>query len=157
MSKEIGQVYLERFRIWSGTMSDDDFRRIVYAPMGILNRQQIKKHAGLSDQAIKKNASVKQELKNLEDRLRARGVLPPLNDSGKKARAGVKLYDTTAQKSETNSERVAKLESSNHDLRARISELEKEVVKLRSRLASNRETVEAVKDGLMVFTQCPMS
>ena len=40
-------------------MSDDDFRQIVYSPKGILNRQQIKKLAGLSDQAIKKNENVK--------------------------------------------------------------------------------------------------
>ena len=56
--QEQGQIYLERFREWIKSMSDDDFRQIVYSPKGILNRQQIKKLAGLSDQAIKKNENV---------------------------------------------------------------------------------------------------
>jgi hypothetical protein len=157
MSKEQGQVYLERFRAWSSSMSDDDFRQIVYAPMGILNRQEIKKLAGLSDQAIKKNANVKDELKDLEDRLRERGVLPSLTASGDKAQSAAKLYDKTAKKSGMDSQRVAQLESSNYDLKVRISALEKEVEVLRSKLASSRETVEAINDGLVVFTQCPMN
>ncbi|CAM4307268.1 hypothetical protein VRRI112168_19930 [Vreelandella rituensis] len=68
--QEQGQIYLERFREWVKSMSDDDFRQIVYSPKGILNRQQIKKLAGLSDQAIKKNENVKAELQDLENRLR---------------------------------------------------------------------------------------
>jgi hypothetical protein len=138
-------------------MSDDGFRQIVYAPMGILNRQEVKKLAGLSDQAIKKNVRVRAELSQLEDQLRARGVLPPLTESGEKARDGAKLYDKTAKKSVMDSHRVAQLESSNHDLKVRILELERQVEELRSKLTSSKETVEAVKDGLMVFTQCPMS
>jgi predicted nucleic acid-binding Zn-ribbon protein len=156
MSKEQGQIYLERFMAWAASMSDDDFRQIVYVPMGILNRQEIKKLAGLSDQAIKKNASVKDELKDLEDGLRERGVLPSLTTSEDKAQSAAKLYDKTAKKSAMDSRRVAQLESSNH-LKVRISELETEVKKLRSKLASSRETVEAINDGLVVFTQCPMN
>ena len=52
MSQEQGEIYLERFRSWRDTMSDDGFRQIVYAPMGILNRQEVKKLAGLSDQGV---------------------------------------------------------------------------------------------------------
>jgi chromosome segregation ATPase len=155
MSQEMGQVYLERFRVWAASMSDDDFRQIVYAPNGILNRQEIKKLADISDQAIKKNVNVKQELKALEDRLRERGILPSLTESAKKAQSGAKLYDKTAKKSAMDSQRVAQLESANHDLKVRISKLEKEVEVLQSKLASSKETVEAINDGLVVFTQCP--
>jgi len=157
MSKEKGQIYLDRFTAWSASMSDDDFRQIVYVPKGILNRQEIKKLAGLSDQAIKKNEKVKAALKELEDRLRERGVLPPLTDSGKKAQTGSKLYDRTAKQSSLDSQRVAQLESKNHDLQVRIEKLEKENEALRAKLASSRETVEAINDGLVVFTQCPMN
>lgn len=76
-------------------MSDDDFRQIVYSPKGILNRQQIKKLADLSDQAIKKNENVKAELQNLENRLRERNVLPPLSEVGKESLSAPKLYDAS--------------------------------------------------------------
>jgi len=157
MSKEQGQIYLERFTAWSASMSDDDFRQIVYVPKGILNRQEIKKLAGLSDQAIKKNAKVKAALKDLEDGLRDRGILPPQTESGKKVQAGSKLYDKTAKQSSIDSQRVAQLESKNHDLQVRIEKLEQENEALRAKLASSRETVEAINDGLVVFTQCPMN
>ncbi|WP_417500894.1 VPA1267 family protein [Marinobacter sp.] len=154
MSKEQGQIYLERFTAWSLSMSDDDFRQIVYAPKGILNRQEIKKLAGLSDQAIKKNANVKAALKDLEDRLRERGILPPLTESGRKEQADAKLYDKTAKRSFIDSQRVAQLETANHDLQVRIEKLEKENYELRAKFASSKETVEAINDGLVVFAQC---
>lgn len=155
MSREQGQIYLERFKAWAASMTDDDFRQIVYVPKGILNRQEIKKLAGLSDQAIKKNAGVVEILKNLEDDLRKRGVLPPLTEAGAKVRTGPNLYDKKAKRSLMDSKRIAHLEASNHDFKVRIADLEREVEELRSRLASSRETVEAINDGLMVFTQCP--
>ena len=155
MSKEMGQVYLERFRAWADSMSDDDFRQIVYVPRGILNRQEIKEQSGLSDQAIKKNPNVKEELKALEDRLREREVLPPLTEAGVKAQAGPKLYDKDARKSSMDAQRAAHLESSNHDLKVRVAELEKEVKELRARLSTSQETVEAVTDGLAAFALCP--
>lgn len=155
MSKEQGQIYVERFKAWSESMSDNDFRQIVYALMGILNRQEIKKLAGLSDQAIKKNVKVREALKDLEDALRERGILPQLTDAGNKSQAGAKLYDKTATRSSMDSRRVAQLESINHDLQVRVEKLEKENEVLRSKLASSKETVEAINDGLMVFTQCP--
>jgi hypothetical protein len=136
-------------------MSDDDYRRIVYAPMGILNRQEIKKLAGLSDQAIKKNAKVKAELRSLENGLRARGVLPPLTVTGEKAQTEPKLYDKAAKRTGMDSRRMALLESENHDLKVQVEKLQKENERLHSKLASSRETVDAITDGLTVFMQCP--
>jgi len=155
MSKEQGDVYLNKFRAWKASMSDDDYRKIVYAPMGILNRQEIKKMAGLSDQAIKKNAKVKTELQALENDLRVRGVLPPLTEKGEKAQAEPKLYDKSAKRSGMDSRRVALLEAENHDLKAQVEKLQKESELLHSKFASSRETVDAITDGLTVFMQCP--
>jgi chaperonin cofactor prefoldin len=157
MSKEMGQVYLERFQAWAASMSDDDFRQIIYAPKGILNRQDIKKLAGISDQAIKKNANVKSELSCLEEGLRERGVLPALTEQAKQVEGGPKLYDKTAKRTVMDSQRLAQLESVNHDLKVRVSELEKQVEELQSKLGSAKETVEAINDGLSVFTQCSMN
>lgn len=155
MSKEKGREYLEKFRAWAASMSDDDFLNIIYAPTGGLNKQEIKKLAGLSDQAIKKNAGVVSALKELESELRDRGVLPPLTEQGEKAQSGPKLFDKKAHSASMDAQRVAHLESDNHDLRVRIDKLEKENEALRSKLCSSKETIEAITDGLAVFTQCP--
>jgi len=154
MSKEQGEVYLNMFRAWKASMSDGDYRKIVYAPMGTLNRQEIKKLAGLSDQAVKKNAKVKAELQALEDDLRARGVLPPLTEKGERVQSEPKLYDTAAKRAGMDSRRVALLEAETHDLKVQIEKLQKENELLHSKLASSKETVDAITDGLTVFMQC---
>ncbi|MEH6643324.1 VPA1267 family protein [Vreelandella glaciei] len=153
--QEQGQIYLERFREWIKSMSDDDFRQIVYSPKGILNRQQIKKLAGLSDQAIKKNENVKAELQNLENRLRERNVLPPLSEAGKESLSAPKLYDASSKRNTLDHGRLGKLEAENQDLKVQLEKLQRENVRLKAQIASSRETVDAVNDGLMVFLKCP--
>jgi len=157
MSKEMGQVYLERFQDWAESMSDDDFLQMVNATTGRLNREEIKKRAGISEQAIKKNGNVKSELADLEEELRKRGVLPLLTEAAKQVEAGPKLYDKNAKRAAMDSRRVAQLEAVNHDLKVRVSDLEKQVEELQSKLGSAKETVEAINDGLSVFTLCPMN
>ena len=153
--QEQGQIYLERFREWIKSMSDDDFRQIVYSPKGILNRQQIKKLAGLSDQAIKKNENVKAELQNLENRLRERNVLPPLSEVGKESLSAPKLYDASSKRNALEHGRLGKLEAENQDLKVQLEKLQRENVRLKAQITSSRETVDAVNDGLMVFLKCP--
>ncbi|GED46822.1 hypothetical protein HME01_26740 [Vreelandella aquamarina] len=153
--QEQGQIYLERFREWIKSMSDDDFRQIVYSPKGILNRQQIKKLAGLSDQAIKKNENVKAELQDLENRLRERNVLPPLSEAGKESLSAPKLYDASSKRNALEHGRLGKLEAENQDLKVQLEKLQRENVRLKAQITSSRETVDAVNDGLMVFLKCP--
>ena len=124
MSQEQGQLYVNAFRAWAATMSDDDFQQIVFAPKGILNRQEIKKLSGLSDQAIKKNATVKEELKQLEDRLRARKVLPPLTETAQARQSEPKRYDPSVNRKALESKRLSALEQENIELKARVATLE---------------------------------
>lgn len=155
--QEQGQIYLERFREWVNSTSDDEFRQIVYAPKGILNRQHIKKLAGISDQAIKKNENIKAELRDLENELRKpeRGVLPPLTEAGEESLAAPKLYDASALRSGLDHRRLGKLEAENQDLRVQVERLRRENEELKAKMVSSQETVDAVNDGLMVFLKCP--
>lgn len=152
MSKEQGKIYFENFDKWAKSMSDNDFRRIVYAPSGNLNRQKIKELASVSDSAIKHNDQVVAALKELEDGLRKRGVLPPIIKKG--STPGPKTYDPSFKQSALDAHHVAHLESANHDLRVRVEALERENEVLRSKLASRTETVEAISDGLAIFEAC---
>ncbi|WP_275898172.1 VPA1267 family protein [Marinobacter sp. BW6] len=153
--QEQGRIYLENFHRWAKSMSDDDFRQIVYAPKGILNRQKVKELAGLSDQAIKKNEKVKAVLKALEDQLRERGVLPPLTEVGKQSLATPKRYDASSKKHALDHGRLGKLEAENQDLKVQFEKLQQENARLKARLAAHQETVDAVNDGLSVFLKCP--
>lgn len=153
--QEQGRIYLEKFHRWAKSMSDDEFRQIVYAPKGILNRQQVKTLAGLSDQAIKKNEKVKAALKALEDELRERGVLPPLTEAGEQSPSEPELDDASSKEHALDHGRLRKLEAENQDLKVQFEKLQQENARLRARLAANQETVDAVNDGLSVFLKCP--
>lgn len=124
MSQEKGERYFELFKTWESTMSDGDFADIVYPSTGKLNRGQIKKLSGVSGEAIKNNSKVKDALEALEDRLRKKGILPPLSETGKKAQNTPKKYDNTANRNLLDSKRVAVLEAENIELKAKVKELE---------------------------------
>lgn len=156
MSKERGQKYFEMFKAWESTMSDSDFAAIVYAPTGCLNKGQIKKLSGLSDEALKRNSQVKQVLKELDDRLRLKGVLPPLSEKGKQSQHAPILYNQKATSNACDVQRKAQLEAENHNLRVKVEFLENEVKLLKSKLSANAETLEAI-DDLQVFRLCPSS
>lgn len=124
MSQEKGERNFELFKTWEATMSDEDFTDIIYPSTGKLNRGQIKKLSGVSSEAIKRNSKVKEALKNLEDRLREKGILPPLSDVGKETQNEPKKYDNTANRKVLDSKRVSALEAENIELKAKIKVLE---------------------------------
>lgn len=154
MSQKQGKKYFEMFTAWVTTMSDDDFAAIVYPASGKLNRGQIKKLSGLSDEALKRNERVVTALGKLEDDLRDRGVLPALTQAAKKAQAEPKKYDNSAAKTAFDKRRNAQLEADNHNLRVQVAQLEGEIEALKSKLASSSEMLESINE-LGIFRQCP--
>jgi hypothetical protein len=124
MSQEKGERYFELFKTWESTMSDGDFADIVYPSTGKLNRGQVKKLSGVSGEAIKNNSKVKKALDELENRLRKKGVLPPLTELGKQVDSSPKKYDNTANRNLLDSKRVTVLEAENIELKAKVKELD---------------------------------
>lgn len=124
MSQEKGERYFEMFKTWEATMSDEDFTDIIYPSTGKLNRGQIKKLSGVSSEAIKRNSKVKEALEKLEDRLRQKGILPPLSEAAKNTQNDPKKYDNTANRKLLESKRVATLEAENIELKAKVKALE---------------------------------
>lgn len=152
MSQEQGQKYITMFNAWAASMDDDAYKQIVYR--GSLNKQDIKKLSGISDQAIKKNPTITKTLSDLEDDLRERGVLPPLTKQGKVEKDTPKLFDTGKFQNIMDSNRLSELEAENQDLRAQVATLEAKVAKLEALAATNADTVSAIND-LEVFRLCP--
>ena len=76
------QQNLEAFEVWQATQTDDDFKQIAFK--GKLNRIEVAKGVGCGKSALNQNPALRNALKALEDKLRDKGVLPPLTESAKK-------------------------------------------------------------------------
>jgi hypothetical protein len=116
------QQNLEAFEVWKATQTDDDLRQIIYR--GQLNRIEVAKGIGCGKSALNQNPALKEALKTLEDKLRDKGVLPPLTDTTKKDADKPKAYDSTAYHKLLDSKRVSSLGADNIALNAKIKELE---------------------------------
>ena len=99
-----------------------DFKQIVFK--GKLNRIEVAKGVGCGKSALSQNPALRKALKALEDKLRDKGVLPPLTESAKKDAAKPKQYDNTANRKLHDSKRVSALEAENIELKAKVKELE---------------------------------
>lgn len=116
------QDSLNSFEVWKATQTDDDFKQIVFR--GQLNRIEIAKAIGCGKSALTQNPALRNSLKELEDSLRDKGVLPPLTEESKIAAADPKRYDNTANRRTFDMERLSYLEVENIELKAKIKELE---------------------------------
>ncbi|MFT5717452.1 MAG: hypothetical protein ACI9T7_001644 [Oleiphilaceae bacterium] len=116
------QQNLDAFRFWVATQQDDDFKQIMFR--GQLSRSEVAKALGCGKSALNQNPELRKSLNTLEDKLRAKGVLPPLTDIAKKETDKPKRYDNTANRKALDSRRLSSLEAENIELRAKIKELE---------------------------------
>ncbi|MCL1140261.1 VPA1267 family protein [Shewanella pneumatophori] len=116
------QQNLEAFEVWQATQTNDDFKQIIFK--GQLNRGEIAKAIGCGKSALTQNPALKEALKSLEDRLRDKGVLPPLTKSAKKDTDKPKEYDNTRNRQLLDAKRVSTLEAENIELKAKVKELE---------------------------------
>ncbi|WP_350979154.1 VPA1267 family protein [Shewanella sp. AC34-MNA-CIBAN-0136] len=116
------QQNLAAFQSWSATQQDDDFKQILHR--GQLSRIEIAKAVGFGKSTLVQNPEVRNALKQLEDRLRDKGVLPPLTDLAKSEIDKPKKYDNTTNRKALDSRRLSLLEAENIELKAKIKELE---------------------------------
>ena len=116
------QQNLEAFEVWQATQTDDDFKQISFK--GKLNRIEVAKGVGCGKSALNKNPTLRKALKALEDKLRDKGILPPLTESARNNTDKPKQYDNTANRKLLDSKRVSTLEAENIELKAKVKELE---------------------------------
>lgn len=121
--QEKAQLNLETFGVWQATQTDDDFKQIIFR--GQLNRGEIAKALGCGKSALNQNPGLRQALKELEDTLREKGILPPLTEATTLNTCKPTQYDNTANRILLDSKRLSVLEAENIELKARVKELEK--------------------------------
>lgn len=116
------QQNLDAFQSWVASQQDDDFKQIAFR--GQLNRIEVAKGVGCGKSALNQNPDIRKHLKQLEDNLRDKGVLPPLTDTTKKEADKPKQYDNTANRKALDSKRLSSLEAENIELKTKVKELE---------------------------------
>jgi hypothetical protein len=127
--QERAEQNFQIFHSWVATKTDADLREMV--TQGRLNRGEIRRECNFGRSALIQNPRIKEALRELEERLRAKSVLSALapNDF-------VPLRPKGQLQASSDAERLRKLEAENAGLQAELAEV-------RSRL-KRYESLEAL-------------
>ncbi len=125
--QQIGEKNLRTFLAWAVGKTDDDFRAM--ANRGVLSRKEVAKECGFAKSALDQNPRIKAALRELEDSLRLRGVLPPavLQDPAEPQQPVMREPGRLRAAQET--ERLRRLEQENASLKAEVAELKRALEK----------------------------
>lgn len=115
------------FAAWAASKTDDDFRAM--ASRGVLSRKEVAKECGFAKSALDQNPRIKTALRDLEDGLRTRGVLPPLVERDPESPALPLMREPGRIRAAMDAERLRRLEQENAGLKAEVAELKRTVEK----------------------------
>ena len=146
---------LEMFRSWVSGKNAQDFSGMIYR--GALHRETIAIECGFSKSVLLQNPKIKALLKELEDRLRTEGVLPPARTP--------ETQDTAGRADEPGSNATSAAYPAPHfprttpdgsggasDQRSAHSNLESTVRRLQSENASQRAEIHELRQKLAKLT-----
>jgi len=125
--QQLAKHNLEQFRAWRATQTDEDFLQIIH--LGRLKRVEIAKAIGCGKSALTQNPGLRAEIDALESELRNRGILPPVVEATCTPVGQLREYDISATLLSRNDQRSARLELENIELKARVRELERRLVR----------------------------
>ena len=131
--QEQAEQNFRAFETWVTTKTDADFREMVMH--GRLNRGEICRECDFSRSALVQNPRIKEALRELEEQLRARRVLPELIRS-----ETTPLRVKGQVRAAADSERLRRLEAENAGLRAELTELRQRLKRLNAIEALLSET-----------------
>ncbi|WP_028216705.1 VPA1267 family protein [Paraburkholderia oxyphila] len=114
-----GEENLATFLSWMASKTDADFREMT--TRGQLSRQEISRECGFARSVIAQNPRVKDALRELENGLRKRGVLPVAAETAEPTATLPSL--ATIHRAAADQAHLKRLESENAALRAEITKL----------------------------------
>lgn len=123
--RQIGEENVQSFLRWMADKTEDDYRAM--ATRGVLSRKEIAKECGFAKSALDQNPRIKKALRELEERLRERSVLPPVLAKRAVEAQEPRLRERGAQQALQDRERLRRLEHENASLRAEVAELKKQL------------------------------
>lgn len=123
--QELAEQNFQLFDAWRLSKRDQDFRQMV--SRGVLSRKEIAKECGFGKSALDQNPRIKELLKDTEDGLRLRGILPALETRVVSEGQLPGLRDAGKQHAIRDNERLKRLEQENASLRAENTELKRQL------------------------------
>lgn len=125
--QQIAEQNVQTFASWIASKTDDDFRAM--ASRGVLSRKEIATECGFAKSALDQNPRIKAGLRELEDALRARGVLPPVVEKTADEAAKPLMREPGKLRGVLDAERLRRLETDNASLKAEVAELKRSLEK----------------------------
>lgn len=116
--QQLAEQNVWSFIAWAESKTDDDFRAM--ASRGVLSRKEIAKECAFAKSALDQNPRIKQALRELENTLRLRGVLPVAVQHEPNATL---MRESGNIRGAQDAERLRRLEQENASLRAEVAEL----------------------------------
>lgn len=121
--QELGALNLKRFTEWASRATPSDFRELTRR--GILNRTSLAAELDFDTAVFRQNEGVKKALAELENSLRAQGILPPLVEPSDPTAEKVIKREPGGQRAIVDSARLQRLEQENALLRAELGEVKR--------------------------------
>lgn len=125
--KQLSDQNVKTFASWVTCKNDDDFRAM--ASRGVLSRKEIAMECGFAKSALDQNPRIKASLRELEQGLRQRGVLPPPVEKSPEEAAMPLMREPSKVRGALDAERLRRLETDNASLKAENAKLKQELEK----------------------------
>lgn len=125
--RQLGEQNAAVFAAWVASKTDEDFRSI--ANRGVLSRKEVAKECGFAKSALDQNPRIKVALRQLEEALRLRGVLPPAITRAPDAPSAPMTREPGRVRTAQETERLRHLEQEKAALKAEVAELKRMVEK----------------------------
>lgn len=125
--QQIAEHNVSLFAVWEASKTDADFRAM--ASRGVLSRKEIATECGFAKSALDQNPRIKAALRELEDSLRARGVLPPMMEKTTEESMAPLMREPGKLRGALDAERMRRLETENASLKAEVAELKRALLK----------------------------
>lgn len=133
---QLSEQNVQTFSAWVASKTDSDF--LAMANRGVLSRKEIATECGFAKSALDQNPRIKTALRELEDSLRLRGVLPRATEKSPEEAAKPLMREPGKLRASLEVERMRRLETDNASLKAENAELKRALEKhtlLRTALA----------------------
>lgn len=125
--RQIAEENVQAFVTWLASKTDDDFRAMT--SRGVLSRKEIATECGFAKSSLDQNPRIKASLREMEDALRARGVLPHAVEKSAEEAVKPLMREPGKLRGALEAERLRRLETDNASLKAEVAELKRSLEK----------------------------